>query len=78
MTYLECPCCGHPDCVPEGKRSDELPDRPTWWDDQQVTCPACKCKIRVRVTDDFAEDARASAECMDDTRDQDCPCGGPL
>lgn len=77
--YLECPCCGHPDCVPDTGLDPDWPELgPRWLDETEATCPECGCLIRVDVTDDYAKDARAWALCVDDMRDQDCPCGGAL
>jgi len=77
--YLECPCCGHPDCVPDGGLDPDWPELgPRWFDDSAVTCSACRCEIRVKVTDDYAEDARAWAYCRDERSGDGCRCGGAL
>lgn len=76
--YLECPCCGHPDCVPDSGLDPDWPELgPRWRDDQEVTCARCRCRIRVEVTDDYAEDARAWPVCVDERADE-CRCGGAL
>lgn len=66
VRYLECPCCGHPDCVPQGNDDPDFPGRATWWDDQRATCPECKCEVRVYAADDYRGDMQARAEVVGD------------
>ncbi len=62
--YLECPCCGHHDCVPQGEDDPDNPGRATWWDSQRVTCAECGCTVGVDVTDDYSDDRVASARIV--------------
>ena len=65
VTHLDCPRCGTPALPGTWVRQQQ---RYAWSeDDDEVACPGCGVQLRVSVTDDYADDAVASAEVVEVT-----------